>query len=293
MVTTALTEATAHPPGTLAGMARRAVSAKELLQELCRPGQAQVLRGDLALVGLPGVVFTPASGRKLAAVAVGHDWMQPAARYAGLLRHLASWGVVALAPDTQRGPLASVLSLSADLRAALDVGTGVRLGSGDVTVDPGRLGLVGHGIGGGAAVLAAAADDRVRAVTLLAPAETHPSAIDAARSVTASGLVLIAGRDTVAPAVGHAWPITAAWAGPVTARILPKASHPGFLSGSHWTDLLIAGRPQRSTQRLALALTTAFVLRELTGSRDYDPLLESGVRGVTDYTPSHEVLGSG
>jgi dienelactone hydrolase len=248
--------------------------------ELSRPGEAEVLRGDLALVGLPGVVYAPASGRGLPAVALGHGWLQPASRYAWLLRHLASWGVVALAPDTQRGPLGSAATLAADLRAALDVATGVRLGTGKVRVDGSRLGLIGHGTGGGAAVLAAAGDDRVRAVALLAPADTRPSALDAARTVHAAGLVLAAGRDTVAPPAGHAEPIASAWAGPMCLRTLPKATHLGFLDGRRWTDALLEGRPQRRVRRLTMALATAFMLRELTGTRVYDDLLDGDVRGA-------------
>ncbi|HEY0641451.1 MAG TPA: dienelactone hydrolase family protein [Pseudonocardiaceae bacterium] len=259
---------------------------KELVQTLSAPGSHVVLRGDLALVGLPGLVFTPSAGLGLPGVALGHGWLQPATRYAGLLRHLASWGIVALAPDTQRGPLPSTLALASDLRTALDVGTGVRLGGagspgGDISVDPGRLALLGHGTGGGAAVVAAAADDRVRAVTLFAPAETHPSAIDAARSVHAPGLLLVAGKDTVAPPEGHAVPIAQAWAGPVAVHALPKASHLGFVDGRHWTTLLLDGRPERATQRLTRAWTTAFLLRHLTGARKYDALLETAVPLLT------------
>jgi dienelactone hydrolase len=260
---------------------------KQLVQELSRPGDAEVLRGDLALVGLPGVVYAPARGLGLPAVAVGHGWLQPAARYRPLLRHLASWGIVALAPDTQRGPLASAAALAADLRTALDVGTGVRLGTGQISVDPSRLGLVGHGIGGGAAVLAAATPGtEVRALVLLAPAETHPSAIDAARSVSKPGLVLIAGKDHVAPAAGHAEPIVAAWSGKVTARCLPKASHLGFLQGRHWADALVQGKPERRTHRLTLALTTAFLLRSLTGTSKYDELLDGDVKGAELVQPA-------
>jgi dienelactone hydrolase len=262
-------------------MARTAKGAKELLGLLSRPGNAEVLRGDLALVGLPGVVYAPARGRGVPAVALGHGWMQPAIRYAWLMRHLASWGIVALAPDTQRGPLASAAALAADLRTALDVSTGVRLGTGEIVVDAGRLGAVGHGTGGGAAVIAASMDSRIRAVALLAPAETLPSAIDAARSVSAAALVLIAGKDEVAPAAGHAEPIASAWGGKVYVRTLPKASHLGFIEGRHWTDALVAGRPERSTRRLTAALTTAFLLHELTGTKEYDALLESNVRGAS------------
>jgi dienelactone hydrolase len=261
-------------------MARTAKDVKQLVHVLSRPGEAEVLRGDLALVGLPGLVYAPASGQGLPAVALGHGWMQPAIRYAGLLRHLASWGVVALAPDTQRGPLASAAVLAADLRTALDVSTGVRLGTGDISVDPSRLGLVGHGLGGGAAVVAASTDKRVQAVVLLAPAETQPSAIDAARSVSAAGLILVAGKDKVAPAVGHAEPIASAWTGDVRIRAMPKATHLGFLEGYHWTDMLVDGKPERDTQRLTMALTTAFLLRELTGVSQYDELLDSDVKGA-------------
>jgi dienelactone hydrolase len=253
----------------------RTVKAAELIQSLSRPGEAEVLRGDLALVGLPGLVYTPARGRGLPAVALGHGWMQPAVRYAGLMRHLASWGVVVLAPDTQRGPLASSAALATDLHTALDVSTGVRLGTGAITVDGTRLGLIGHGTGGGAAVVAASTDPRVRAVALLAPAETRPSAIDAARSVSAAGLILAGGKDLVAPPVGHAEPIASAWAGTMSVRTLPKASHLGFLEGRHWMDAFVDGRPHRATQRLTMALTTAFFLRHLTGTRTYDRLLDS------------------
>ena len=99
-------------------MARKA---KALLDELSRPGPHRVLRGDLALVGMPGVVCTPASGLGLPAVAFGHGWLQPPHRYHGLLRHLASWGIVAAAPGTHVGPLGSHRLLAADLRTALDI----------------------------------------------------------------------------------------------------------------------------------------------------------------------------
>src|ERR1044072_1976949 len=144
--------------------------AKHLAEELSHRGPHRVLRGDLALVGLPGVVFTPTTGLGLPAIAFGQGWLPPPERYPGLLRHLASWGFVVAAPATQRGPLASHRLLAADLRTAVDVCTGVRLGDGDISVDAGRLGLAGHSTGGGSAVLAAADDDRVRAVVTLAAA---------------------------------------------------------------------------------------------------------------------------
>jgi pimeloyl-ACP methyl ester carboxylesterase len=242
-------------------------------EELSRPGVHPVAKGDLALVGVPGVVFTPRFGQDLPAVAFGHGWLQPTARYEELLRHLASWGIVAAAPATQSGAFASHSQFATDLRTVLDICTGVRLGDGAISVDPSKLALSGHGMGGGCAVLAAAADKRCRAVVTLAVAETMPSAVVAARECTMPSLHVAGGKDLVAPPIGHAEPVTAAWAGPAQLRTLAKASHLGFTTGAHWTDLLIGSRPEFSTRRISRALITAFLLRHLTGSADYDALL--------------------
>jgi dienelactone hydrolase len=258
-------------------MARTDPAVRRTAEELSRPGPHAVARGDLAAAGIPGVVFTPRSGLGLPAVAFGHGWLQPTSRYEELLRHLATWGVVAAAPATQRGALASHRQFATDLRTVLDVCVGVRLGDGDISVDPGQLGLVGHGMGGGCAVLAAApgtsTDHTCRAVVTLAVAETLPSAVAAARGCTMPGLHLTGGKDLLAPAVGHAEPVTRAWAGPVQLRTLPKASHLGFTAGQHWSDLLLGSSPESGTRRISRALVTAFLLRHLTGATDYDALL--------------------
>jgi dienelactone hydrolase len=253
---------------------------KELLTELSHPGPHDVLRGDLALVGLPGVVFTPRSGLGLPAVAFGHGWLQPPGLYHGLLRHLASWGIVAAAPATQRGPLPSHRLFAADLLSTLDIVTGIRLGPDGISVDPAKLGLAGHSTGGGAAVLAAASTDgpHVRAVATFAAAQTLPPASEAARGITVPGLHLVADEDLVAPAAGNAEAITKAWAGPVQLRTLRKSSHLAVAESKHWSQLLLHGKPNRGTQRLVQALFAAFFLTHLTGTEKYRPLLEADLK---------------
>ncbi len=250
---------------------------------LSKPGPYQVLRGDLGLVGLPGVVFTPTAGLGMPAVAFGHDWLQTPDRYLPLLRHLASWGIVAAAPASQRGPVPSHARFSADLRTTLDICVGVRLGNGEISVDRRRLALAGHGMGGGCAVLAAAdraATEPVAAVATLALADTRPSAIAAAAQVAAPGLHLAAGKDQVSPAVAGAEPVAAAWAGPVVLRTLPKANHLGFLDGKAWIDALLAGSPQAATGKMTRALVTGFLLRELVGEKRFDDLVGGELKGT-------------
>ncbi|WP_226363610.1 dienelactone hydrolase family protein [Pseudonocardia abyssalis] len=255
---------------------------KDALDQLSRPGPLTALRGDLGMVGIPGVVFAPEEGLGLAAVAFGHDWLQPADRYADLLRHLATWGIVAAAPGSHRGALPSHAGFAADLRTTLDVCAGVRLGDGRISVDARRTAFAGHGIGGGAAILAAAGHSRVRAVVSIAIAQTRPSALDAARTVTVPTLHLAAGNDTVSPATGHAEPVAMAAGGPVVLRTLKKATHTGFLDGIHWSDLLLSGSPDAKTRRLTRGLVTAFLLRELcdeTGA-PLDELVDGKVAGT-------------
>lgn len=266
-------------------------TAKKALEDLSQRGPHDVLHGDLALIGMPGVVCTPRSGRGLPAVAFGHGWMQPPSRYVNLLRHLASWGIVAAAPGTQGGAFASHRLLSSDLRSTLDVCTGVRLGEGDISVDEKRLGLAGHAMGGGCAVLAAADEPRVRAVATLAVAETLPSAFPAAERVTAPGLHIAAGKDLLTPAVSNAEPIAKAWGGPAQLRTVKKASHLAFTEGRHWTELVLHGKPQWNAQRLARALLTAFFLRTLAGDKQGAALLDNDVSGCAiDHEHSHGEL---
>ncbi|GAA4865951.1 dienelactone hydrolase family protein [Actinomycetospora straminea] len=281
----------------------KALAPKALVAELSRPGPYPVLRGELALVGLPGVVFTPASGTALPAVAFGHDWLQPAARYLGLLRHLASWGIVAAAPDTQRGPVGSHRGLAHDLRTALGVCAGVRLGGSArgaaVSVDPHKLGVAGHGMGAGSAVLAAAvpaADTRVQAVgepywevghgvaiqavATIAITDTRPSAVEAARAVHLPGMHLAYGRDLVSPPAAGAELLADAWAGESSLRTLKKATHLGLLEGRHWSDVLLDGKGEAATRTLTRALLTGFLLHRLGGDDRYAAAFDGAVKGT-------------
>lgn len=262
-----------------------ASTAKRLLEQLSHPGPHDVLRGDLALVGVPGIVFTPRSGLNLPAVAFGHGWLQPPGRYHGLLRHLASWGVVAAAPATHRGPLPSHRLFAADLRTTLELVTTLRLGPDGISVDPAKLGVAGHSIGGGAAVLAAAPEDdgnspKVRAVATVAAAQTMPPATTAAARITAPGLHLCGDDDLLAPASGNAEAISKAWAGRVQLRTVPKMTHLGVTEGAHWSQALLQGKPQHTAQRRVRALLAAFFLAELANDDEARELIATDLKAA-------------
>ncbi|ORW33858.1 hypothetical protein AWB91_06805 [Mycobacterium paraense] len=241
---------------------------RKLVAALSRRGPHRVLRGDLAFAGLPGVVYTPESGLNLPAVAFGHDWLAGPARYSGLLEHLASWGIVAAAPDTQRGVAPSVLNFAFDLGTALDIVAGVRLGPGKISVHPAKLGVVGHGFGGSAAVFAAAGmPDKPAAVAALFPAVTTPPAEQPAATLKVPGLILTAPGDPKS-LNSNALALDAAWDA-ATLRIVHKAEPSGLVEGRRLAKVVGLAGPDRRTQRSVRALLTGYLLYALGGDKTY------------------------
>jgi hypothetical protein len=243
-------------------------STKKLVGTLTRRGPHRILRGDLAFAGLPGIVYTPESGLNLPGVAFGHDWLTPADRYAGTLEHLASWGIVAAAPDTEKGLAPSVLNLAFDLGTTLDIVTGVRLGPGKISVHPGKLGVAGHGFGGSAAVFAAAGmASRLKSVAAIFPAVTKPQAEQPAATLKVPGVVFGAPGDQTTLR-SNALGLSRVWDGAVL-RIVSKAEAEGLAEGRRLAKF--AGLPgsDRRSQKSVRALLTGYLLYTLTGDKTY------------------------
>jgi dienelactone hydrolase len=241
---------------------------RKLVAALGRRGPHKVLRGDLAFAGLPGVVYTPEAGLNLPGVAFGHDWLAGAGRYSGLLEHLASWGIVAGAPDSERGLAPSVLNLASDLGTALDIVAGVRLGPGKISVHPAKLGVIGHGFGASAAVFAAAGmPRRLAAAVAMFPTVSSPPAEQPAASLKMPGLILTAPSDpktlnSNALALSRAWDTA-------TLRIVSKAKPGGLVEGRRLTQAFGLPGPHRRTQRSVHALLTGYLLYTLGGDKAY------------------------
>ncbi|MGH3564310.1 MAG: dienelactone hydrolase family protein [Mycobacterium sp.] len=261
-------------------------STRKLFAALTRRGPHRVLRGDLAFAGLPGVVYTPEAGLNLPAVAFGHDWLTGVEGYSRLLEHLASWGVVAAAPDTERGLAPSVLNLAFDLGTTLDIATGVRLGPGKISVHPAKLGLVGHGFGGSAAVFAAAGMPvKPKAVAAIFPTVTTPPAEQPAATLNVPGVVFSAPGDPKALR-SNAVQLTRAW-NAATLRVIAKAQPAGLPQGRRLAGLFGLPKADRSTQRRVRALLTGYLLAQLAGDKTYrefaDPQLRLPRTGPLDH----------
>lgn len=243
-------------------------STKKLFKALTRRGPHRVLRGDLAFAGQPGIVYTPESGLNLAGVAFGHDWLAGADRYCGTLEHLASWGIVAAAPDTEKRIAPSVLNLAFDLGTTLDIIAGVRLGPGKISVHPTKLGVVGHGFGGSAAVFAAAGmPSRLKAVVAAFPTVSSPPAEEPAASLTVPGLILTAPGDPMTLR-SNAVELARVWK-PATLRAVDKAKAGGLIEGRRLARVVGLPGADRSTQKVVRALITGYLLHVLTGDKAY------------------------
>src|SRR6201996_5027717 len=273
----------------------RVASTRKLVAALTRPGPYRVLRGDLAFAGLPGVVYTPEAGLDLPGVAFGHDWLAGTRRP---LEQLASWGIVAGAPDTERGLVPSVLNLAFDLGTALDIVAGVRLGPGKISVHPNKLGLIGHGFGGSAAVFAAAGMNiKPKAVAAIFPTVTSPPAEQPAATLNVPGVVFSAAGDAK-KLRSNAIELSRAWK-PSTLRIVSKARPSGLAEGRRLATAFGLGGPDRKTQKAIRALLTGYLLYTLGGDKTYRyfadpdvqlPKTDATERATTPVTPEEKFV---
>ncbi|MGH3678513.1 MAG: hypothetical protein ACRDU5_22790 [Mycobacterium sp.] len=241
---------------------------KKLFAALKRRGPHRVLRGDLAFAGLSGVVYTPESGFNLPGVAFGHEWLTGVDRYRGTLEHLASWGIVAAAPDTEKGIAPSVLNVAFDLGTTLDIIAGVRLGDGKISVHPTKLGVVGHGFGASAAVFAAAGmPAKPRAVVAAFPTLTKPRTEEAAAALKVSGLILADPGDPMTLR-SNAVELARVWDGAVL-RAVKSVKAGGLIEGRRLARVVGLPGADRSTQKVVRALMTGYLLHMLTGDKTY------------------------
>ena len=176
---------------------------------------------------------TPAvTGCGFPVVAFGHGFTIGNSAYAYLADALAEAGFIVVLPGTEGGLSPDHAEFGRDLAFvgdALVQNSPVTLAAG-----PGRV-IGGHSMGGGAAVLGVAGASNIGALFAFAPANTNPSAITAAASISAPALLITGSRDCVTPSANHASPIFSALATPAELKQqidIEGGSHCQFTSGS-------------------------------------------------------------
>ncbi len=140
---------------------------------------------------------------------IGHGFVMTVNAYAYLGQHYAAKGYIVLLPTTEGGFAPDHASFGQDLAflpSALQA-----LGTDPTSpffdhVDPSSV-LMGHSMGGGAALLGASNTTNIQALVVLAPAETTPSAITACGSITVPTLIFGASEDCITPIATNSQPM--------------------------------------------------------------------------------------
>ena len=244
-----------------------AIKTKQLHAKLGRRGPYGVDTGDLGFTGTPGTVFVPRDAPSPAPV-VGwaHDWTKAPYYYTDTLKHLASWGFVVVAPATDRGGRPHHQQFADHLSAAIEDVLQARLGRGTVRADPRRIGLAGHGLGGGVAALLASQRTDIDAVAMVFPTETVPSAAERAMLIDAPALLLSAeggvhGEDANS--------LHEAWRGELVHRRLEKAIETGLVERNSLVGRIGLADPDRRTQRTVRPLLAGYLVAVLGDDDDY------------------------
>ncbi|MBW6513748.1 MAG: hypothetical protein K0B87_03205 [Candidatus Syntrophosphaera sp.] len=165
---------------------------------------------------IPTLIYhpLPASGTSqreaFPLIVFGHGWLSAVSTYSVLRDEFVSSGWIVAFPTTEGGFFPSHANFALDLEfVRLSVLAENQMADSELfaSVDPFSV-LMGHSMGGGASVLAAA-QSSASALLTLAAAETSPSAISAASQVLMPSLTLSGATDWIAPPPNHQMPIYA------------------------------------------------------------------------------------
>jgi hypothetical protein len=143
-----------------------------------------------------------------------------------------------------------------------------------------KAGVVGHSMGGGSAWLAAAtASGNIDCVVGMAPAETNPSAIDAASQVTVPAMILSGSSDAVTPPSQHHLPIFNETASSCKVFVsVNQGSHCAFADGGtlcQFGEFGFNGLDAGVQQNIALTLVSAWMDMHLRGDAAAGELIGS------------------
>ncbi len=219
------------------------------------------------------LVADPAATAPCPVVVLAHATLTGWEHYAALADTLAGTGWLVALPTTEMGLPGDQAALAADMTF---LASALRQGHPDLPADlparsSGPHALVGHSLGGGAAVVAAADDPLAGVLALLAPQERpRPSMIGRAPDVQAPALILAGELDCVTPPAEHQQPLFTALGSSTRALALVLGGghcsfaepSPACLGGESWCPPTL---PSASQQALTRRLVTGWLAWRLRG----------------------------
>jgi len=142
-------------------------------------------------------------------IVVGHGFFMSWDAYTNIWEHYVNTGYILVFPRTEGSLSPTHAEFGMDLRIVGEKMQATTLDNVSLFYNKwnGKTALMGHSMGGGATFLAAGVSNPFDAIVGLAPAETTPSAITAAATVTTPTLIFSGTEDGVTPPTDHHIPI--------------------------------------------------------------------------------------
>ncbi|MFO0873594.1 MAG: dienelactone hydrolase family protein [Phycisphaerales bacterium] len=210
-----------------------------------------------------------ASGAPYPGITFGHGFVQPVSQYASTMKHLASYGFLVIASQSEGSLFPSHASFANDMRSCLDWLEAQNVDPASPylgAVETTRFGASGHSMGGGCAILATKDDPRIDAVAPLAAADTNPSAIAAMLDVEVPSRLIAGSQDGIVATATSSALMYANADAPKQLQVIQGGFHCGFTDA----DFLFcdSGSITRAAQlAITRRLLTEFFLLHLKGDQ--------------------------
>lgn len=141
---------------------------------------------------LPSTVYIPSTPGPHALVVISTGLFMARTQYASYAQHMATWGFVVALTDYAEGT--SFPSFPNHQRVANDIPAVITwaLAQQNLAVDPQKIAVAGHSLGGKVSILAATGDARIRAVVAWDPVDANtPSVTPEKMNLTTAAIAVI------------------------------------------------------------------------------------------------------
>lgn len=179
-------------------------------------------------------------------ISVGHGFVMTYVSYTYIWEHFVPLGYIVVLPNTETTVAVSHGDFGADLSFVIHAIQNENTIASSLFyehVSP-LSAVIGHSMGGGAAVLAAASDAEITTLITLAAAETSPSAIAAASAINQPSLTFAGGADCVTPPADHQEPIYANLSDCKGYALILEGSHCQFANSNFLCEFGELGCPE-------------------------------------------------